>query len=394
MSIDESTLRDLIDLSDPLGVISVYVENSTAQAADPQPTSPLEIRGQSEELIAELAERDGTLARAVEHRLEHSKSELASIVDPKTHGRGRALFLGVQDGATVSVRLQIPFRHRVVFHDAAYLRPLVAAYDEGRAAGIAVLSRTGARLLRWSFGEAEELDRHRFQVFDEQLASDKAGPSPGNPQDPRQGVAHRDDFEDRIEANHHRFLREVTDELIQVAANEGWDRVIVSGPPKVRAAAAELLPRDSDGLRILVADRSWEDAAPHEIAEQAWPLLRSVHEERAHELVAMAKDHSLSGGAGAVGFGEVCDALNEGRVSHLLYDDALQVAGFRSDEGTLHADEDSAMALSDVPLRPEPLLIERMVEKAIGTSAAVTPLGGDAGAELEQYEGVAALLRW
>jgi hypothetical protein len=44
MRIDESTLCDLIDLSDPLGVVSVYVENSTAQAADPQPTSPLEIR--------------------------------------------------------------------------------------------------------------------------------------------------------------------------------------------------------------------------------------------------------------------------------------------------------------------------------------------------------------
>jgi hypothetical protein len=81
-------------------------------------------------------------------------------------------------------------------------------------------------------------------------------------------------------------------------------------------------------------------------------------------------------------------------VAHLLYDDALQVAGFRSDEETLHADESSAMALSDVPLRPEPLLIERMVEKAIGTSAAVTPLGVDAGAQLAEHEGVAALLRW
>lgn len=81
-------------------------------------------------------------------------------------------------------------------------------------------------------------------------------------------------------------------------------------------------------------------------------------------------------------------------MSHLLYDDALKVVRFRSDEGTLHADESSAMALSDMPLHPEPLLIERMVEKAIGTSAAVTPVGVDAAAELEEHEGVAALLRW
>jgi hypothetical protein len=178
-----------------------------------------------------------------------------------------------------------------------------------------------------------------------------------------------------------------------MARSEGWDRLIVSGAPKVRAAAAEMLPGD-DGLRVLVAEQSWEDAAPHEIAEQAWPLLRSVHEERAHALVATAKDRALGGGAGALGFSEVCDALNEGRVAHLLYDDALQVAGFRSDEGTLHANEDGAMALSDVPLHPEPLLIERMVEKAIGTGAAVTPLGADVVADLEEHHGAAALLRW
>jgi peptide subunit release factor 1 (eRF1) len=394
MSIDESTLRDLIDLSDPLGVLSVYVENSASQAADPQPTAPLEIRRRSEELTSELAERDPSLARAVEERLASSEADLSRILDPKTHGRGRAFFVGVGEGATASIRLQIPFRHRVVHHDSAYIRPLVAAYDEGRDAGVLILSRKGARVLRWSLGEAEELDDHRFVVFDEQASADKSGPSPANPQDPRQGVAHRDDFEDRIDANHQRFLRDVTEEATQLAKRMGWDRLIVSGPPKVRSAAREMLPSDSDGLQIVVADRSWEDSAPHEIADQAWPFLRSVHEERARRLIETTKDRALSGGAGALGLGEVCDALNEGRVSHLLYDDAMTAHGFRSDEGTLHADESSEMAGSEVPLRAEPLLIERMVEKAIGTSASVTPLNTETAALLEEHGGIAALLRW
>jgi hypothetical protein len=42
----------------------------------------------------------------------------------------------------------------------------------------------------------------------------------------------------------------------------------------------------------------------------------------------------------------------------------------------------------------EPLFVERMIEKAIGTSASVTPIDPEVAGELEAHEGVAALLRW
>ena len=125
-----------------------------------------------------------------------------------------------------------------------------------------------------------------------------------------------------------------------------------------------------------------------------WPLLRSVHEEREHAPADEAMDRALANGPGALGLADVCDALNAGRVEHLLYDDQVQPRGFRTDAGTLHPDVDGVMAQADVPMHPEPLLIERMIEKAIATDAGVTPLSPEAAAPLGAYDRVAAILRW
>ena len=395
MSLDQTTIRDLIDLSDGLGVLSFYVGHTPAQAADPQPTAPIEIRNQIRALKAQLAGRDGALAKAVDKRLDRSGPALEALLDPKASGRGRALFIAVESGETASVAVQVPFRERVVFHDRPYVRPLVAAYDEGRPAGILVVSRAGTRLLRWSLGEIEEVARQGFELADEQVATLKTGPAPSNPQLSQHGFLDRDRFEDRVDENRHRFLRGVIDDLVTRAKEHGWDRLVVSGPPKLREVTRELLEAATDGVRVLQADQAWEEAAASTIAEQAWPLLRSVHRDRERELTDAAMERALGGGAGAIGLRNVCQALNQGRVAHLLYDVDADLQGYRSEEGSLHARVEGFAAQAELEMTREPLLVERMIEHAIGTGAAVTPIE-DAGAvaKLAEHEGVAALLRW
>lgn len=393
MNLDDATIRELIGMDDEHGVLSFYIGHTPDQAADPQPTTPIEIRNQVRSLKADMAERDPDRAKAVSDRLEQLGPDLDALMDPKAHGRGRALFVGVASGDMHKVAVQIPFRDRVVHHEHAYVRPLVAAHDEGRFAGVFVVSREGARLLRWHLGEVEELETFGFELTDAQTADIKSGPSVGNPQHPWQGNVARQRFEERIDENRNRFLREVGDTVVTRAKEEGWDRLVVSGSPKLRDAVASLLPSDN-GLRLIVADQAWEHDSPSQIADHAWPLLRSVHRDRERELAEGAVERALAGGAGAVGLRHVCDALNEGRVAHLLYDMEMVIEGYRSDEDTLHPRVEGVVAQSDVAMHREPLFVERLIEKAVATGAAVTPIDATSTPALADHEGVAALLRW
>jgi peptide subunit release factor 1 (eRF1) len=391
MSLDDTTIRDLIDFTDEHGVISVYAGHTPAQAADPQPTAPIEIRNQIKALKADLADGDGETAKAVAARLDELEPDIDALVDPKAHGRGRALFAGVDNGRIQRVALQIPFRERVVHHDHAFVRPLVAANDEGRAAGVLIVSRAGARLLRWAVGEVDELESYTFEVSGD-VSRQKTGPTPANPQHPGKGTSHKERFEERIDEHRHRFLRQVADEVSQRIKEHGWDRLVLSAPPKMRDEVGDLL--GEDGYRLLVSEQAWEDAPPHEVADAVWPLLRSVHLDRERELTEAAVARALGGQAGAVGLRNVCAALNEGRVSRLLYRADLEVEGVVSDQGTIHPRVEGHAAAADLDFTRERLFVERMIERAVATDAQVTPVDPEVAGELDEHEGVAALLRW
>lgn len=391
MSLDDTTIRDLIDFTDEHGVLSIYAGHTPAQAADPQPTAPIEIRNQIRSLRSGLDARDGETATAVDARLDELGPEIDALLDPKRHGRGRALFVGVDSGRLERVSLQIPFRERVIHHERAFVRPLVAAHDEGRAAGILVVSRAGARLLRWAVGEVTELETYTFEPSGD-LSRQKSGPTPAQPQHPGHGTAHKERFEERVDEQRHRFLRQVADEALQRIKEHGWDRLVLSAPPKMRDEMGDLLAQD--GFRLLVAEQAWEEASPSEMADQAWPLLRSVHLDRERELVTHAVERALGGNAGALGLRNVCTALNEGRVSRLLYREDLEVEGVVSQEGTLHPRVEGPAAEADLEFHREPLFVERMVERAVATDADVTPVASEVAGDLEEHDGAAALLRW
>ena len=393
MNIDDATIRDLLALEDEHGVLSFYTGHTPAQAADPQPTAPIELRNQLKQLRAQLDGGDRDLARAVERRLSRLDGPLDRLLDPKAPGRGRALFVGVASGEEHTVALQLPFRERVVHDATAYVRPLVAALDEGRPALIVVVSRTGVRVLHWATGNAEVTEEARFEKDEDLFRDDATGPSTSNPQRAMFARSDRDGYEDRVDQHRHRFLKQVLDDVVQRADADGIDRLVLSAPPKLRDEVRALVTAH-DTLRVLVADQAWESTPAREVAAHAWELLRSVHGDREAALVASAKERAFAGGPGALGLGEVCEALNAGRVEHLLYDDDLTLEGFVSSQGTLHPRIEGAAAESEMTFSHDQLFVERLIEAALATSASVTPLAAPAAAELADHEGVAALLRW
>lgn len=394
-AIDETILKNLIGFSDDGGILSFYVGFTPEQAADPQPATPIEIKNQIRDLKKRLRDSEShDRWQAVEKRLDALEDgALASLLDPKAHGRGRALFAAVSDDRTETVSLQVPFRERVIFDERPYVRPLVAAHDEGRAAGILVVSRSGGSLYEWSTGECEELQSWDFELTDAQLADVKSGPSADNPRQQQKGMVNRERFEDRIDENRSRFLRDVLGDVATTLKDRSWDRLVVAGSPKVRDETIEAVPKEN-GLRVLRADNDWEGLGPSELSDRAWPVLRSVHREREVELVDTAIDRALAGGAGALGMRQVCNALNQGQISHLLFRSELEAEGYSTEEGTLHADVSGPAAQAGFEMRPERLFVERLVEKVIETSGSVTPVDEEAADRLDEHDGIAALLRW
>src|SRR5690606_21790452 len=95
--------------------------------------------------------------------------------------------------------------------------------------------------------------------------------------------------------------------------------------------------------------------------------LRAARVERAFELAVRAKDAALGGGLGTVGLADTLDALQDGKVGHLLLASSREWRGTRSADGRL------------VPAPPdsevdEPRLGERMIELAIRFDGEVTML--------------------
>lgn len=393
MSLDESFLRDAIGFSDPVGVLSLYASHVPDEATEQQSKSAIEMRNQLRSVLEAAHDRDEGVAKAIESAVTAHADDLEWLVSPRTSGRGRALFIGVESGRTLSVTLQLPFQGRVIFDRAAYVRPLFGANDEGREAGLLDVSKDTLRLWRWQAGEITQVLRREFEVLDEQVAHQKRGPAPANGHMFGRGNSNREQFEGHLDELDQRFLVQGLAEVEVVVKEFGWDRVVLSGPTKLRKSAASILSAVPD-LRVIDAGREVGTESMSNLAATVWPLLRSVREERDRELVEAVRESALAGGNGALGMRAVCNALNEGRVRHLLYDDSLNVAGFSSDAGTLHPRVEGLVAASDSALHPEPLFVERMAAAALSDKAAITPLSADAASGLADHEGVGALLRW
>lgn len=395
MTIDEKLLQNLLGFRDDIGVLSFYAGHTPDQAADPQPRSPIEIRNRVRDLRARIRDSEPRERwPVIESRLDAlERLDYNGLLDPKAHGRGRAMFVAISDGRAERVALQMPFTERVILSDTPYVRPLVAAYDEGRPAGVLVVHQEDARLLEWAVGEAQELVSRELELSDAQFADIKSGPTPDNPRMQGSGRVDRGAFEARLDENRNRFLSGFAHEVDAIARERGWDRLVVAGTAKIRDAVVASFPRDN-GRHVLLTDQTWEQTPVHQIAEEVWPTLRSIHRDRARELVDAAKDRALSGRAGALGLADVLAALNEGRVEHLLYQTNLELEGYRTSQGTLHAEPRGPAAEAGYEFHLEPLLIERMIERVMETAGKVTPVDDQAGVDLGEYGGVGALLRW
>ena len=379
--LDEDGLLALTERTDELGVLSVYVDADPS--GDPSlNAAAIDLKNRFRQLQRGV-EQSGELAAA----LERLWPETASLASPTASGRGRIAFAAL--GGAWAVRLDSAMRvtSRVVLDNGPFIHPLLELLDEGRPAGVVVVSAEDARMLEWRLGSLRLVRRMEHEYV--QAPHERAGQIGGGPP----GQFHTPTREQRAARERQRmrqFLDQVAGAAAELAADRNWERILVSGGERWTEPAISRFPhpwRD----RILADSRVLNGLDDAALARAVTDRVHQQHNERERELVEQVRAAGRSG-AGALGLSEVAAALNAGRVAHLVYDPEVRYAGTVGTDGALYSGDE--LGPDGKPGTPEPRLTERLVERALRTGARVSPVEGAAQDGLRDAAGVAALLRW
>lgn len=261
-----------------------------------------------------------------------------------------------------------------------HVQPLVEMLDDHRRRGVVAVTGERARLLEWQEARLDEVDdreilttgdwRDRKGQRNVDIPSGQAPTSSG-----------RDQHEQRLEDHRRRFVGELADDVADTADERGWSEILCFGEAKYLSELEERLGVE----RIAYAEEKNLLTIPdHELTERLSALTTKLNRRREITLIERAEEAALAGGRGALGLAETAQALAEGRVEHLLIAAA---------ELPATAPEEVSATLGNGTVSGQPLG-ELLIERALQTSAAITPVEEEAAERLAEREGAAAILRY
>jgi hypothetical protein len=384
--LDLDGIWELFQRTDKLGVLSVSL--NADPSGDPNlAAAAIDLKNRFRELQRRIA-ADSDHSDETVAALERLWPRVAELADPGASGRSRILFAGLEDDRVLQLQCALPIATRVVLDDHPFIHPLLELLDEGRPAGVVLVSAEEARLLEWRVGSLQMLSRIEQQYVE--APHERAGHIGGGPR----GQFHTPMREQRQSREHdraHRFLDQVTTVAAGLAAERGWERILVSGgdrwtEPTVAKFPQALRDRIFADARVL----SGLDGPALQAAVTDWA--HEQHAERERQLLESVCDGAGSGHGAALGLSEVAAALNAGRVAHLIYDPEVRYTGRVGANGALYGGDE--VGPDGQPGAADSRLTERLVERALQTGARISPTQGAADGRLRDAVGIAALLRW
>ena len=337
MLLTHDAVRHIDALADALGVLSIFV--GSRRSCDATLLGQAVSLGRRLDDLTDLHDDPSPRERraAVRSCLRRLRPRMTDLVT-RSGGRGGALFAGLSSGDVLEVETGMPLPTGARLEPTGYVRPLVAALDEGEPAGVVLAHRHRIRLLDWRMGALAPVSDGGFAA--------------------------------RAIAGAH---------IAEAAHEHGWRRLVVDGDPLL---AGRLLADDAElrGCAVAVATRSLGRLSAPALTGAVGAELESVQRRREVALVREAVDASRRGHDAVLGIDLAARALTAGRLSHLLFDndrEHLTWPGERLVEAGLSIDP-----------------AERLIELALDSAASITPVEGRAARALDSGDGVAGLLRW
>ncbi|MCV7222593.1 hypothetical protein H7I95_16945 [Mycolicibacterium elephantis] len=384
--LDDAGVRELSRRSDDLGVLSVYVKADPSQ--DPNLLAAgIDLKNRFRELRRRASEGDGIeRGRDVAAALDRLWPQVEALVASAVSGRGRIVFFALDSDWTMQFDSAMPVTPRLVLDSGPFIHPLLEMLDEGRRAGVVIITAEDARLLEWHLGSLRTVQSMENEYVE--APHERAGQIGGGP--PGQfNTPVREQRKARERERIERFLDQAVEAAVKVAEENGWQRILVSGGDTWTEAAVSRFPatlRD----KVLADSRVLSGVDDASLARMVTERLHAQHKEYEQQLLTEVRD-AAGTKSGALGLSEVTGALNDGRVAHLVYDPEVRYVGSVDTNGLLYAGEE---APAGAQVTAEPRLTERLVERALEIGARITPVEGAAGGVLAEADGIGALLRW
>jgi len=315
-------------LSDPIGVLSVYVDADPALVASPRPAWEAPIRAGLRRLgKSARRKRPRDEWMALRERLDELERELETLLDPRSGRRGRALFAAVSGSEIHRVGVDIPFAPFVALDRHARVLPLLAAMQDGRRAGAVTLSWDRLESAEWHFDQLDPLETI-------ELAQEEPQPRPATHPAVPQPFPERDRFESAAGARVLSLLRDAGKRLARQARARGWDIVVVDGDPRLADALSDAFR--TDFCRLVRAPQPIGGLQNAVAVDRVGSTVRAVRAERDAELLRRLDESSA-----ATRDPRVLDrSLREGRVEHLLIAAASNVPASEESESLLRRARD------------------------------------------------------
>jgi hypothetical protein len=382
--LDSTSLSALLDDADPIGVLSIFVD-ARAEARG----TAIDIHNRLSQLERSVAaEGPPERATALSGTLARLEREIERLCDPSASGRGRAMFAPLSRDVPIRLSTQLRLPNRVVLDDRPFVHPLLESLEQGRPAGVVLISRDIGEVLEWRHGEMVTLARITREAA---ALRERSGPMATRAARHPQTTPLRERRQRGSRDQVRRFVDRVADEVTEHATRRGWERAVVSGDDRLTGPLVRALPDPLRENAIRDPRRLIEREARSLIAIVQL-LLERQQAEWDLRLTKRILDAAMAAGGAALGLSEVLAALNDARVMHLVYDPEVRFAGAIAEDGQLSLPpEQRTMAAGTIE---EPRMTERMVERCLETGARITPVSGEAAAMLSDLGGVAARLRW
>lgn len=339
-----SDIRAIDAIADPLGVVSVYVDRPDPGGG--RLVRAVALAGELRRLQREVRESGNPqAAAALDECLHRIRPALAGMLDGRTPGR--ALYAPLSGEEVFQLAVGLPVGVTATLEPTAYVRPLVAAFDEGRAAGVMVAAAASVQLFEWRMGAVEEVTECTV-----------AGVRPGHV---RTALA----------------AAGIAREVEMLATERGWRRVLVAGDGGLAHALAHR--SSASGREVAIVTGLVDGLPPRAIAAVVAGDLHDAQRRYEQRLAERVVDAALSERTAVLGAGRTLAALGAGAVSHLLLD------------GERDYRWSGPLAGGRGPAALDPA--EALIELALHGGADITPLEGRSRTLLTESDGVAAVLR-